>query len=106
MEDRTVPDRRVDAWYPERQQPRPPRQARGGDRGDHRPPSSLTYPSRTRRRRPRGHPTALPPDQRIGRNTAMIKGYDVSVFQDANFLTAGISFVFIKGIEGRSYVNP
>lgn len=35
----------------------------------------------------------------------MIKGYDVSVFQDANFPTAGISFVFIKGIEGNSYVN-
>ncbi|MEU0253815.1 glycoside hydrolase family 25 protein [Streptomyces sp. NPDC006184] len=36
----------------------------------------------------------------------MIKGYDVSAFQQANFPTAGTSFVFIKGTEGRSYVNP
>ncbi|MEV5737327.1 glycoside hydrolase family 25 protein [Streptomyces sp. NPDC052292] len=36
----------------------------------------------------------------------MIKGYDVSVFQDADFPTAGTSFAFIKGTEGRSYVNP
>ncbi|MFF9607013.1 glycoside hydrolase family 25 protein [Streptomyces sp. NPDC014684] len=36
----------------------------------------------------------------------MITGYDVSVFQDADFPTAGTSFAFIKGTEGRSYVNP
>lgn len=36
----------------------------------------------------------------------MIKGYDVSAFQDANFPTAGTSFAFIKSTEGRSYVNP
>lgn len=36
----------------------------------------------------------------------MIKGYDVSAFQNANFPTAGTSFAFIKGTEGRSYVNP
>ncbi|MGW5328034.1 glycoside hydrolase family 25 protein [Streptomyces sp. NPDC004014] len=36
----------------------------------------------------------------------MIKGYDVSVFQNADFPTAGTSFAFIKGTEGRSYVNP
>jgi len=36
----------------------------------------------------------------------MIKGYDVSAFQAANFPTSGTSFAFIKGTEGRSYVNP
>jgi GH25 family lysozyme M1 (1,4-beta-N-acetylmuramidase) len=36
----------------------------------------------------------------------MIKGYDVSAFQDAHFPTAGASLAFIKGTEGRSYVNP
>jgi GH25 family lysozyme M1 (1,4-beta-N-acetylmuramidase) len=35
-----------------------------------------------------------------------IKGYDVSAFQDAHFPTAGTSFAFVKGTEGRSYVNP
>ncbi|MGW0131398.1 glycoside hydrolase family 25 protein [Streptomyces sp. NPDC003299] len=36
---------------------------------------------------------------------AMIKGYDVSGYQDANFPTDGISFAFVKATEGRSWVN-
>ncbi|MEV0693879.1 GH25 family lysozyme [Streptomyces sp. NPDC050388] len=35
-----------------------------------------------------------------------IKGYDVSAFQDVDFPTANASFAFVKGTEGRSYVNP
>ncbi|NEB80353.1 muramidase [Streptomyces sp. SID14478] len=36
----------------------------------------------------------------------MIRGIDVSAYQPTNFSTDGLSFVFIKATEGRSYVNP
>lgn len=34
-----------------------------------------------------------------------IKGIDVSAYQDS-FSTSGMSFVFVKATEGRSYINP
>lgn len=36
----------------------------------------------------------------------MIKGIDVSAYQGETYSTKGISFVFIKATEGRSYINP
>ncbi|MFE2044267.1 glycoside hydrolase family 25 protein [Streptomyces sp. NPDC059477] len=36
----------------------------------------------------------------------MLKGIDVSSHQSSDYDTAGLSFVFIKATEGRSYVNP
>ena len=36
----------------------------------------------------------------------MIRGIDVSAYQSSSYDTDGISFVFIKATEGRSYINP
>lgn len=36
----------------------------------------------------------------------MLHGIDVSAFQSSSYDTDGLSFVFIKATEGRSYVNP
>lgn len=36
----------------------------------------------------------------------MLHGIDVSAFQSSSYATDGLSFVFIKATEGRSYVNP
>jgi GH25 family lysozyme M1 (1,4-beta-N-acetylmuramidase) len=36
----------------------------------------------------------------------MLRGIDVSAFQSSAYDTDGLSFVFIKATEGRSYVNP
>ncbi|MFI0167020.1 glycoside hydrolase family 25 protein [Streptomyces sp. NPDC017095] len=36
----------------------------------------------------------------------MLHGIDVSAFQPSSYDTDGLSFVFIKATEGRSYVNP
>ncbi|MGW1214557.1 glycoside hydrolase family 25 protein [Streptomyces sp. NPDC002499] len=36
----------------------------------------------------------------------MLRGIDVSAYQSATYDTDGLSFVFIKATEGRSYVNP
>lgn len=36
----------------------------------------------------------------------MIQGIDISAFQSSSYDTDGLSFVFIKATEGRSYVNP
>jgi GH25 family lysozyme M1 (1,4-beta-N-acetylmuramidase) len=36
----------------------------------------------------------------------MLRGIDVSAYQSSSYNTEGISFVFIKATEGRSYVNP
>ncbi|GGS96773.1 MULTISPECIES: glycoside hydrolase family 25 protein [Streptomyces] len=36
----------------------------------------------------------------------MLHGIDVSAFQSSSYGTGGLSFVFIKATEGRSYVNP
>lgn len=36
----------------------------------------------------------------------MLRGIDVSAYQSSSYDTDGISFVFIKATEGRSYVNP
>ncbi|MET8948704.1 glycoside hydrolase family 25 protein [Streptomyces sp. NPDC004542] len=36
----------------------------------------------------------------------MVHGIDVSAFQSSSYGTDGLSFVFIKATEGRSYVNP
>jgi GH25 family lysozyme M1 (1,4-beta-N-acetylmuramidase) len=36
----------------------------------------------------------------------MLHGIDVSAFQSSAYDTDGLSFVFIKATEGRSYVNP
>ncbi|QKW09286.1 muramidase [Streptomyces sp. NA04227] len=36
----------------------------------------------------------------------MIYGVDVSSYQPIDYSTKGLSFVFIKASEGRSYVNP
>ncbi|MFF4831660.1 glycoside hydrolase family 25 protein [Streptomyces sp. NPDC001315] len=36
----------------------------------------------------------------------MLRGIDVSAFQSSSYDTDGLSFVFIKASEGRSYVNP
>ncbi|MEU7059902.1 GH25 family lysozyme [Streptomyces sp. NPDC046197] len=35
----------------------------------------------------------------------MLRGIDVSAFQSSSYSTDGLSFVFIKATEGRSYVN-
>ncbi|MET8245975.1 GH25 family lysozyme [Streptomyces sp. NPDC005202] len=35
----------------------------------------------------------------------MLRGIDVSAFQSSSYDTDGLSFVFIKATEGRSYVN-
>ncbi|MBV2353362.1 glycoside hydrolase family 25 protein [Streptomyces sp. J2-1] len=36
----------------------------------------------------------------------MLHGIDVSAYQSASYGTEGLSFVFVKATEGRSYVNP
>ncbi|GGZ77231.1 glycoside hydrolase family 25 protein [Streptomyces echinoruber] len=36
----------------------------------------------------------------------MLRGIDVSAYQSASYSTDGLSFVFVKATEGRSYVNP
>ncbi|MEU0039661.1 GH25 family lysozyme, partial [Streptomyces sp. NPDC006333] len=36
----------------------------------------------------------------------MLRGIDVSAYQSSAYSTDGLSFVFIKATEGRSYVNP
>ncbi|MFC7262041.1 glycoside hydrolase family 25 protein [Streptomyces lutosisoli] len=36
----------------------------------------------------------------------MLRGIDVSAYQSSAYDTDGLSFVFIKATEGRSYVNP
>ncbi|MFD3498329.1 GH25 family lysozyme [Streptomyces sp. NPDC058676] len=36
----------------------------------------------------------------------MLRGIDVSAYQSATYDTDGLSFVFIKATEGRTYVNP
>ncbi|MER0245027.1 glycoside hydrolase family 25 protein [Streptomyces sp. HSW2009] len=36
----------------------------------------------------------------------MLRGIDVSSHQSTDFSTEGLSFVFVKATEGRSYVNP
>ncbi|MER6528731.1 glycoside hydrolase family 25 protein [Streptomyces sp. NPDC001508] len=36
----------------------------------------------------------------------MLHGIDVSAYQSSSYDTDGVSFVFIKATEGRSYVNP
>lgn len=36
----------------------------------------------------------------------MLRGIDVSSYQSSTYDTDGLSFVFIKATEGRSYVNP
>ncbi|GAA2236612.1 glycoside hydrolase family 25 protein [Streptomyces nogalater] len=36
----------------------------------------------------------------------MLHGIDVSAFQSSSYATGGLSFVFVKATEGRSYVNP
>ncbi|MGW1714049.1 glycoside hydrolase family 25 protein [Streptomyces sp. NPDC002156] len=36
----------------------------------------------------------------------MLRGIDVSAYQSDTYDTDGLSFVFIKATEGRSYVNP
>ncbi|MFD7707798.1 glycoside hydrolase family 25 protein [Streptomyces sp. NPDC059785] len=36
----------------------------------------------------------------------MLRGIDISAYQSSSYSTEGLSFVFIKATEGRSYVNP
>ncbi|MET8572180.1 glycoside hydrolase family 25 protein [Streptomyces sp. NPDC004783] len=36
----------------------------------------------------------------------MLRGIDVSAYQSSTYDTDGLSFVFIKATEGRSYVSP
>ncbi|MEV5438019.1 glycoside hydrolase family 25 protein [Streptomyces sp. NPDC052682] len=36
----------------------------------------------------------------------MLRGIDVSAYQSSTYDTDGLSFVFVKATEGRSYVNP
>lgn len=36
----------------------------------------------------------------------MLHGIDVSAYQSSSYDTDGLSFVFVKASEGRSYVNP
>ncbi|AJE42611.1 glycoside hydrolase family 25 protein [Streptomyces nodosus] len=36
----------------------------------------------------------------------MLNGIDVSAYQSSAYGTDGLSFVFVKATEGRSYVNP
>ncbi|MYR40941.1 glycoside hydrolase family 25 protein [Streptomyces sp. SID5910] len=36
----------------------------------------------------------------------MLRGIDVSAYQSSSYGTDGLSFVFVKATEGRSYVSP
>lgn len=36
----------------------------------------------------------------------MIQGIDVASYQDGNYKTSGLDFVFVKATEGTRYVNP
>ncbi len=36
----------------------------------------------------------------------MLRGIDVSAYQSSSYDTDGLSFVFVKATEGRSYINP
>lgn len=36
----------------------------------------------------------------------MLRGIDVSAYQSSSYGTDGLSFVFVKATEGRTYVNP
>ncbi|MFC8202012.1 glycoside hydrolase family 25 protein [Streptomyces sp. NPDC060006] len=36
----------------------------------------------------------------------MLRGIDVSSYQSSSYSTEGLSFVFVKATEGRTYVNP
>ncbi|GAA4949116.1 hypothetical protein GCM10023238_14290 [Streptomyces heliomycini] len=36
----------------------------------------------------------------------MLRGIDVSAYQSSSYDTDGLSFVFVKATEGRSYTNP
>ncbi|GAA2513120.1 GH25 family lysozyme [Streptomyces longisporus] len=36
----------------------------------------------------------------------MLRGIDVSAYQPSSYSTDGLSFVFVKATEGRSYINP
>ncbi|MER5376572.1 glycoside hydrolase family 25 protein [Streptomyces sp. NPDC002553] len=36
----------------------------------------------------------------------MLRGIDVSAYQSSDYRTDGLSFVFVKATEGRTYVNP
>ncbi|AYN39303.1 muramidase [Streptomyces dangxiongensis] len=36
----------------------------------------------------------------------MLHGIDVSAYQSSSYATDGLSFVFVKATEGRSYVSP
>ncbi|MFH9178491.1 GH25 family lysozyme [Streptomyces albogriseolus] len=36
----------------------------------------------------------------------MLRGIDVSAYQSSSYGTDGLSFIFIKATEGRSYTNP
>ncbi|MEW2611091.1 glycoside hydrolase family 25 protein [Streptomyces sp. NPDC047880] len=36
----------------------------------------------------------------------MLRGIDVSAYQSSSYDTDGLSFVFVKATEGRTYVNP
>jgi GH25 family lysozyme M1 (1,4-beta-N-acetylmuramidase) len=36
----------------------------------------------------------------------MLRGVDVSAYQSSSYSTEGLSFVFVKATEGRTYVNP
>lgn len=36
----------------------------------------------------------------------MLRGIDVSGYQSSTYSTEGVSFVFVKATEGRTYVNP
>jgi GH25 family lysozyme M1 (1,4-beta-N-acetylmuramidase) len=36
----------------------------------------------------------------------MLRGIDVSAYQSSSYNTEGLSFVFVKATEGRTYVNP
>ncbi|MCX4905256.1 glycoside hydrolase family 25 protein [Streptomyces sp. NBC_00878] len=36
----------------------------------------------------------------------MLRGIDVSAYQSSSYSTEGLSFVFVKATEGRTYVNP
>lgn len=36
----------------------------------------------------------------------MLRGIDVSSYQSSSYSTEGVSFVFVKATEGRTYVNP
>lgn len=36
----------------------------------------------------------------------MLRGIDVSSYQPSSYDTTGLSFVFVKATEGRTYTNP